>query len=352
MRRLPLGRVLGRVVGRVFAGRAGAARLAALAIAVAAFLIGGFLPPASAAPPSDAPRAELRGMVEDVTGANAHRYGTTDSAGHSMDTAKVIQDSTGGYLAVYHTMMSDGRYHSFVATSTDLMNWTFAHDLGTGASQPTITQISTGGYVMAWEQDPGNHIAVRYYPDRAHLLSGSATKSYDTPRTLSSCAEGTPNIYSVTLKPDIDHAVIDIGGHYFANCDVDRQQRGTLTNFSSWTTSPQPNFDNALLYWGVAGNIGDRDALTFRGYQFGVIEGQYTKGDFGSWRTFVYDYATGNADTTAIHTNGGSTAFANPGISALKAPDGKTAVLVSLFLPSEGAAPGEAGQLLYYHEYT
>jgi hypothetical protein len=333
-------------------GRGGAARLAVLALAVTGLLIGGFPTPAVAAPPSDPARAELRGMIENVTSANARRYQVTDSAGHSMDTAKIIQDSTGGYLAVYHTILTDGRFHSFVATSSDLMNWTFAHDLGTGASQPTITQISTGGYVMAWEQDPGNHTAVRYYPDRARLLSGSPTKSYDTPRLLSSCAEGTPNIYSVTLKPDIDHAVIDIGGHYYQNCLVDRQQRGTLTNFSSWTTSTQSNFDNALLYWGVQGNIGDRDAVVFRGYQYGVIEGQYVKNDFGSWRTFLYDYATGNADTTAIHTNGGSTAFANPSITALKAPDGKTAILVSLFLPSEGAAPGETGQLLYYREYT
>ncbi|MFJ2828513.1 hypothetical protein ACIPC1_13170 [Streptomyces sp. NPDC087263] len=338
-------------MGRTLRGHGGAVRVSVLAIATAAFLVGGLLTPAVAAP-SDAARAELRGMIENVTSANARRYGATDSAGHSMDTAKVIQDSSGGYLAVYHTMLGDNRFHAFVATSTDLMNWTFAHDLGTGASQPTITQISTGGYVMAWEQDPNNHIAVRYYPDRAHLLSGSATKSYDAPRTLSSCAEGTPNIYSVTLTPDIDHSVIDIGGHYYANCDVDRQQRATLTNFSSWSTSAQSNFDNALLYWGVKGNIGDRDALTFRGYQLGLIEGQYTKNDFRSWRTFVYDYATGNADQTTIHTNGGSTAYANPSITTLKAPNGRTAVLVSLFLPSEGAAAGEAGQLLYYREYS
>jgi hypothetical protein len=339
-------------MGRASLGRSGAARLAVLAVVATVFLLGGLLRPAVAAPPSDPARAELRAMIEDVTGADGRRYGAEDSAGRSMDAAEIIQDSPGGYLAVYHSMMSDGRYHSFVATSTDLMNWTFAHDLGTGASQPAITRISTGGYVIAWEQDPGNHIAVRYYPDRSHLLSGSATKSYDTPRTLSSCAEGTPNIYSVTLEPDIDHAVIDIGGHYYANCDVDRQQRGTLTDFSSWSTSEQPNVDNALLHWGVRGNIGDRDTVAFGGYQFGVIEGQYTKNDFGSWRTFVYDYATGNADTTTIRTNGGSTAFANPSVTALEAPDGKPALLISLFLPSEGAAAGEAGQLLYYREYS
>lgn len=327
-------------------------RLTALAATAAVLALGALCaPPAAAAPPSDAPRAELRGLIENVTQANARRYRTTDSAGRTMDAAKVVQDSSGGYLAVYHTLLGDGRFHAALATSSDLMNWTFGRDFGAGTSQPTIAQVSNGGYVMAWEQDPSNHIAVRYYPDRSHLLNGSATRAFDAPRTLSACAEGTPNIYSVQLSPDIDHSTIDIGAHYFSNCVVDRQMRATLSNFSSWSASAQPNFDNALLYWGVGGNIGDRDAITFRGYPLGVIEGQYTKNDFGSWRAFVYDYSTGNADTTAIHTDGGSTAFANPSITALKAPDGKNAVLVSLFLPSEGAAAGEAGQLIYYREY-
>lgn len=75
-----------------------------------------------------------------------------------------------------------------------------------------------------------------------------------------------------------------------------RQQRRRLTNFNSWSTAAQPNHDNALLYWGVGGNIGDRDQAVFRGYSSGLIEGQYAKGDFSCWRTLVYDYQTGNAD--------------------------------------------------------
>ena len=177
------------------------------------------------------------------------------------------------------------------------------------------------------------------------------TRSFDAPRQLSSCAEGTPNIYGITLSPDIDHSTIDIGGHYWWNCDRDRQQRGQLTNFSSWSTAAQPNYDNALLYWGVGGNIGDRDQAVVRGYSFGLIEGQYTKGDFGSWRTFVYDYQTGNADQTTIRTDGGGTAFANPTVTALRAPNGQPAILVTLFIPSQGAASGESGELIYYQTY-
>ncbi|MFJ3220081.1 hypothetical protein ACIPLC_29705 [Kitasatospora sp. NPDC086801] len=314
-------------------------------------LIFASMPIAQTAPPSDVPRADLRSLVENVVLADGYRYQATDSAGRSMDAAKIIQDETGDYLAVYHTMRADGRYHAAIAFSSDLLTWTFAQDFGAGSSQPTISRVGNGGYVVAWEQDPNNHVAVRYYANRVNLLAASASRQFDAPRTLSRCAEGTPNIYSVTLGPDIDHSTIDIGGHYYANCDVDRQMRATLTNFSSWSASTQPNFDNALLYWNVRGNIGDRDSLSFKGFPFGLIEGQYEKGKFESWRTFIYDYTTGNADRTSIHTHAGSVAFANPSITRIKTPAGADALLVSLFIPSEGAAGGEAGQLIYFRKY-
>jgi hypothetical protein len=323
---------------------------------LAAALVGGVLAavtasaPATAAPPSDGPRHTLDGIVQNVTGSTAHRYGATDSAGHTMDTAKIVQDPTGGYLAVYHTYVS-GTPHVFVATSTDVLTWTYRADLGSQASQPYLAATSGGHFVVAWEQEPGNHLAFRYYASHAALLAGTAARSYDAPQTLSTCAEGTPNIYSVTLSPDIDHSTIDVGGHYYRACDVDRQQRGTLTNFGSWKTSAQSNVDNAMLYWGVQGNIGDRDSAVFQGYRFGLFEGQYTKGDFGSWRVFVYDYQTGNADTTTIHTDGGSTAFANPGLTEITAPNGAQALVITLFLPSEGASAGESGELIYYTTY-
>jgi hypothetical protein len=301
------------------------------------------------APPSDGPRVDLRAVVEQVTAADGRRYGVRDSAGRSMDTAKIIQDPIGGYLAVYHTTFSDGP-HVAVATSGDLLNWTFQRELASRASQPTIAAASDGGFVVAWEQEPNNHLAFRYFRNRADLLAGQPTRSVDAPRTLSACAEGTPNIYAATLSPDIDHSTIDVGAHYFQNCDRDRQQRRVLTNFKAWQTNAQPKFDDALLYWGVGGNIGDRDAFRFRSFQYGLIEGQYTKGDFATWRCFVYDYQTGNADTLAIRTDGGSTAFANPSATVLKGPGGQDAIVVSLFIPSEGSAPGEAGQLIYYRK--
>ena len=68
----------------------------------------------------------------------------------------------------------------------------------------------------------------------------------------------------------------------------------------------------------------------------------------GRRRTFLFDVRTGKADQLAITTDGGSTAFANPAITFLRLPDGRSGFVATLFLPSEGAAPGESGQLIYF----
>jgi hypothetical protein len=292
----------------------------------------------------------LRKAIENVAGAAGKRYDAKDDTGRVMDTAKIVQDSIGAYLAVYHSLnQAEGRFHASVATSTDLLNWTFRHDFGPGTHQPTIHFVADdGGYVVVWEQDPDNHLAFRYFRNQADLLSGKAERSFDAPQTLSDCAEGTPNILSVDLNSDIDESVIEVGGHYFWNCDRDRQQRGTLTDFKSWTAAPQPQVDAPLLAAGVGGNIGDRDDFTYAGRDYLLIEGQLVKGDFGTWRTFLYDVRAGSADQLAIKSDGGSTAFANPSITLLRLPDRSAGFVAGLFVPSEGAAPGESGQLIYY----
>ena len=296
-------------------------------------------------------RRLLHSLIGEVTAADARRYGARDDAGREMHCAKIVQDTDGGYLAMYHSGLGDGRFHVSLATSSDLLTWHHERDFGPGGSQPTLVPVAGGGYLAAWEQDPKNHIALRYFDSRDALFGGPALRSFDARRRLSRCAEGTPNIYSVELAPDIDHSVITLGGHYWWRCDVDRQLRATLTNFKRWRAQRQPEFDAALLHWQVGGNIGGRDPVTFLGHSYAVIEAQHVKNDFGSWRTYVYDYATGEAEPVRIRTDRGSTAFANPHVTALTAPDGRRALAVSLFIPGEGAAHGEGGQLIYWRTY-
>ncbi|MFJ4835509.1 hypothetical protein ACIP79_37195 [Streptomyces sp. NPDC088747] len=301
------------------------------------------LPRAEPAPASAA-MTRLVSLAGDVRDADGHAYGVRDDSGRTMDTAEITQAPDGTYLAVYHSTLADGRFHSALATSTDLRTWTRRHDFGAGTSQPTLALDGAGGYVLAYEKDPDNHIAVRGYADLGALLAGHADRAYDAPRTLSPCAEGTPDITAVR------NGTVSLTGHYRADCDTDRQLRAVLTDFTTWHAESDQRLDRALEAWGTSGNIGDRSTVQLAGTRLVLIEGQRWREDFGSWRTYAYDPVTGRADPLTVRTHGGSRAFANPSTTLLTDPDGHPALLVSLFVPSEGAAPGETGQLLYWRE--
>ncbi|WP_405909511.1 MULTISPECIES: hypothetical protein [unclassified Streptomyces] len=302
------------------------------------------VPPGASAEPASAATARLASLVGDVRDADGYAYDLRDDTGRTMDTAQIIRTPDGTYLAVYHSTLADGRFHSAIATSTDLRTWTRRHDFGAGTSQPTLAADGAGGYVLAYEKDPDNHIAIRGYADLDALLAGKAAHAYDAPRTLSRCAEGTPDITSV------HDGTVELTGHYRARCDTDRQLRVTLRDFTTWHAEPDQRLDRALEAWGTSGNIGDRSSLELGGSELVLIEGQRRREDFGSWRTYAYDPATGRADRLTLRTHGASQAFANPSATLLTDPDGHPALLVSVFVPSEGAAPGEAGQLLYWRE--
>ncbi|WP_372352017.1 hypothetical protein [Streptomyces sp. KL116D] len=316
---------------------------ALVAAALAAVLLIAQLPAASASPASPA-TARFASLAADVTEADGHHYAATDDTGRTMDAAQIVQHADGTYLAVYHTMLADGRFHSAVATSTDLAHWQRRHDFGPGSSQPALAADDRGGYVLAYEKDPDNHIAVRGYADLAALLTGRAADAFDAPRTLSACAEGTPAITAAHGD------TVELTGHYRADCDTDRQLVATLTDFTTWHAAAAPRVDRAVEAYGNSGNIGDRAPLDLAGRRMVLIEGQRWRDDFGSWATYAYDPVTGRADRLALRTHGGSTAFANPSATLITDPDGHPALLVSLFVPGEGAAPGEKGQLVYWRE--
>ncbi|MCX4668511.1 hypothetical protein OG453_17810 [Streptomyces sp. NBC_01381] len=317
--------------------------LVTLALALIGVLLISRMPTASAAPAS-AGTARFAALAGDVRAADGHRYNARDDTGRTMDAAQITQRSDGSYLAVYHALLDDGRFHAAVATSTDLRHWQRRHDFGPGTHQASLADDGRGGYVLAYEKDPKNHIAVRAYADEDALLDGRATRAYDAPRTLSRCAEGTPDITAVHGD------TIHLTGHYRAGCDTDRQLRATLTGFRHWHAEPDRRLDRALQTWGNSGNLGDRAPVELDGRRVLLVEGQRWRGDFGSWRTYAYDPASGRADRLAIRTHGGSQAFANPSASLLTNPQGRPALLVSLFIPGEGAAPGEAGQLIYWRK--
>ena len=221
--------------------------------------------------------------------------------------------------------------------------------------------MPTGGFLTAAEFNDlagsGGLLRVRHYSNLSALLAGTVNRERTIPRSLSGCNEGTPNLYSVSLTPDIDHSIIDVGFHFQRNCDLDRQARGRLTNFTAWTAAADIGADGRLTSAAavkgrvVNGNIGDRDTAMFDNTRYTLYEVQYAKGDFGSWRLYLDNWQTGTAAYLPVTTHGGSTAFANPTFATITSPAGKPAIVATVFVPSEGAAPGEAGQLAYYREY-
>jgi hypothetical protein len=292
-------------------------------------------------------------LIENVPAATSV-YGLHDSAGHTMDTLKVVEDPTtpGRYLGVYH-WLEGSMFKVGIATSTDLRTWTYRRTLDDAGSQPTLA-FSPNGPILALEGKPNDNLRFRYWTSVANMLGTAAPyRSFDAPKTLSPCAEGTPDIRSV--KYASDSSVIDsgstivVGHHYFQNCDTDRQAVGTLTNFGTWTTSAQPELDQKLTDAGAVGKHGDRDRFTYDGGNWILFEGGITvESTMGDWENFLYSEASGTVTRLDVKTKGGSAVAANPSVTVLKDPAGVPSLLVSQFIASEGAAPGEGGQLLYW----
>ena len=321
-------------------------RLSVLVVPVVLVAVGCAGPRPSGSRPDDAAaaversRTRLLTSIEDVAGSTAHRYGVTDDLGHEMDTVKIIAiPESGGFVGLSHSF-HDGTYDVNLATSTDLMTWTWRVRLATRASMPTIKPASDGGYAVAWEQEPDNHLRFSYYPSWDALLRGAPTKSLDAPQRLSGCAEGTPNLYAASST------ALDVGFHFFDRCELDRQARGA-TDWTTWDPAPRPTIENAVRANRVTGGVGDRDVIRFGDADLTLVEGQVVKDDWRSWRIFLYDEVTGRAEPVDFHTDAMSFAFTNPTIERITI-GGREAVLVSLFIPGEGALGGEAGELIYY----
>lgn len=291
----------------------------------------------------EAARAELKALIADVTAADAFRYRTTDDVGRWLDTAKIIPiPETGGFAAVYAPWNdADQAFHVQLATSKDLMHWTWREELGSRASQPTIQRMSDGGYVVAWEQEPDPiHLVLESFDTWEDLRVGAFSRVMEPPVTMPACGEGTPSIRSASST------LVEVGFHYHGGCVADREAEGT-TDWVTWHATARHDIDDALMRAGARGHIGDRDEITFRGHELMLIEAQLRFEDFGSQRMFLYDEETGVAEQLAIRTHAGSQAFANPAIERVEI-GGKPALMVGFYLFTEGARGEEDGELIYY----
>lgn len=291
-----------------------------------------------------------------MTRADGYRYDAVDDRGHGLSGAKIVQVAeTGDFAAVY--FWSDDEAQGFttsLATSTDLLEWTWRVDLSSDGSQPTIKAASDGGYVAAWEVGVTDdiHVKLSYYPTWEDLLDGHPSQDFDAQRQLPGCGEGTPNLYSASSTR------VDFGLHFYRDCRTDTQARGT-TDWKTWDANEQPLLDRAAYLQGYSGHVGDRDVVEFRGHEFMFLEAQFTPEDWSSWRILVYDEATGAADRRSfpefaseppsvhvnIRTHGWSWSFSNMTVAQVEL-DGSEVVVVSVYI--QQGAEGEEGPLIYY----
>jgi hypothetical protein len=299
-----------------------------------------------------APDATQRGVIDllsDVTNADGHRYAAVDDRALPLDGLKIIESAPGSYVGVYHSLDA-GVFRLKVATSRDLLNWHWRADLDRSAAQGAIAKAPDGSYVVAYEKAWPGEVGLRFraYDSLDQLLAGVHAREFTAPRLLAPTAEGTPNIEQVELGPAAGGSRITVGFHYYRDASVDRQARGTLTDFSSWTAEAAPELDAMFAPFEVAGNIGDRDWFELNGHGYAVQEAQTTKDDWGSWRTYLVDRATAQAFPLDVRTAGASLAFGNPTATIVTAPSGAPALVVTQYVFREAAAPAEAGSLIYF----
>ena len=292
--------------------------------------------------------SEITNLVSDVRSAAGHRYGARGNNTVGLDGLKIIENPRGGYIGLSHTLYN-GTWYTSTYTSTDLLNWNYVSNIDSRASQPTIAQTPTGAFVVVYEQDTvcpggGSCLKFRYYNNVDDLLAARYSKEHMAPRTLSPCAEGTPNIES------IEGNTVRIRYHYYRNCNIDRQAIGTLTNFNSWSGRVADDLNNMFeaLVPRINGNLGDRDVVNYKGTNFRIFEGQWTKSAWDTWRVYLMNDAVNSVKLLPAGTHGGSRGIGNPTVTKLRLPDGRPGIVVTYFIFSEGSAPGEAGELIFY----
>ena len=304
---------------------------------------------ASAVPTATALAAEptdVAQQIADVRQSLAHRYGAHDDKGHSLDCLNPFQDNSGAILGVYH-YLKDDVFHLALAESDNGIDWRFVCELDQHASQGQLYQTPAGEYLLAYEKDAPNSCWIRItrFANLEALRKAESTKSADIKRLLAPTAEGTPMIDQIIHQRGLE--IIKLRFHYYRQAHVDRLAHGQLIDMQRWTARPDDHLNQQFTQLGGQGNVGSRDLFTWSNTTYCLQEVQLAHHDWSSWRVYLCQRDGKPLTELKIQTHGGSQSFANPHAEALKLADGTRALLVTAFMPSQGSAPGESGELLY-----
>jgi len=326
-------------------------------------------------------QSPLLGALGNVSAAPWATYGTKDQQGQSLDCLGAVRlENSDGLAGPYHVSTGDDTFALYLATTEDPgsgSGWTTRPEPG----RPLFDRASMGklysafdGFLLLFEkndQESGPCVAAAYFESWEHLANGTVAAYFQSTRTLDGPAEGTPNLLRAPEGDSIFDSTLTIGLHFYKDGSVDQQAVAVLEDFGkSWTTMPLTTVNEWVLADGYQGKVGARETfqLEATGTQvWAALEAQETLDAWDSWRILVGDglgYIAAN-----IKTSGGSSSLANPSVrsstlntngnargrthkgfrsgQASATRDSAGPLVVTLFVPSEGSAPGESGELVY-----
>jgi hypothetical protein len=374
-----------------------AARLSLLSALAAALVVSG----TQGTPPLTPAQRDIAALFSNVTAADVHAYDLKDDRGLQMSCVHVREagDSTlwGGhaFLGFYHSRVN-GEFEVRVASSDNLMTWTFRRTLLANADMPFVTQLPAldeGGsegppaFLLAHEQwmRPGSQapsqLGFKLYADEAALSAGRASASFTAPIGLAerSKLEGTPSLYQASWA--LGHAdsdepptvTADVGFHFNDDQGKDQVARARLSglglgaggNATAVLKEYRADaYNNLFIRAGAVGNIGQREGGSLFGVDFVAQEanvGPQPPTQWDDWRVWLYFFGPGERGPVprprpgsrvvrlAVQTHKGSTGVGNPSWRLLSCPPslgprpGERCLFVSYFIFGEGAKPGEAG---------
>ena len=278
------------------------------------------------------------------------------SSGVSADVLKIIQTTNTEYpyIGLFHNYIGNGLFEVNLAHSPDLKTWTTLSQIETAAGMPDTVIMPDNSVIYAHERNPsGNrpYIEVRYYQTLSGFLSNpkSPTKSINLPFTADASADGTPQFARIGYNGNISNSVIEISYHYFEGSIKDQQGFGTLTNFNSWSGSPDAQLNTAMANLGY-NHVGDREWFKIDSNVYELFEARPSiSSGWDSWRIFLLDKNTNQITPLSPNISGGAYSLGNPSGSFIKLPDGKSALVFGYFLFSEGAQNTLPGQHVYVY---
>jgi hypothetical protein len=294
----------------------------------------------------------------------------------NLDSLKIIQVTDGSspylYLGVYHRKSGSELTKLGIAGSNDLTHWTVINGIldTDESSQPDITRLSDGSYLVVYENDPSHadegqqadpNFRIRHYASFAELAAGNADRQFDFENTLSSthCAEGTPTFRKISYAGNLDNSTIELGFHY---CNYgtgsqpavpDSAAKGTLTNFRSWRSQDFTALNKAMRQVGVQ-SVGQMNSFQYQGNNYLLLEGAFDKDRITTFRPYLFNEDSGYLERLSPTTPGDAKAFSNPRLTIHRDANGNAdGIIGTYFLPTGDdcvgpcTSGGEAGTYLF-----